>query len=396
LRTFLAIARTGLVAVALHPLRSAATLACLVALLTPHLVGSAVSRGLLDQAELAIGAGPDVHVAGRRFGRPAPVPLAAAPRLQELPGVRSVTPRIVGGITLGKDALSAVVVGIPPGRWAGATEVEGRMFASGASHELVLGAELARRLAIEVGALVPPFYRNPKGERVATVVGIFSPDEPVAAAHAVFCSFETAAFIFDQEGLATDLVVECEPGKARDVKSAVLRLEALGERDAHGPVLPAVLSRPDMRALLPRTLRHLDGIFQILFVIAFAAGIPLLTVASGVGLSERRREAALLRATGWMLDELLLRGLAETLVLCVLGASIAVLLAGLWLGPLRGAGLASIFLPGAEPLPVFAVPYRLAPGPALLTFGLSFAIVGSGTLYSTWRATLAAPALALR
>jgi ABC-type lipoprotein release transport system permease subunit len=374
-----------------------ATLICILALLTPHLVGSAIADGLLEQAHASIAKGPCVHVSGRRFGRPAPLPQAAMTSLRDLPGVRSVVPRIVGEVTLGKAALNAVVVGVPPAQWADrARVVDGRVFAAGATHELVLGAELARRLGITVGAQVPPFYRNPAGERIATVVGIFAAEQPVGAANVVFCSLETAAIIFDQRGLVSDFVLDCAPGDARAIKSAVLRLETLGDRDDHGPVAVAVLTRADMRALLPRSLRHLDGIFQILFVLAFAAGIPLLMVASGVGLAERRREAALLRATGWMLDELLLRGLVESLVLCLLGASLAVLLAALWLGPLDGLGLATIFLPGAEPAPAIAVPYRMAPAPALLTFAISFAIVGAGTLYSTWRAATGLPARALR
>ncbi|MHC4493773.1 MAG: hypothetical protein ACYTDU_19405, partial [Planctomycetota bacterium] len=74
----LAIAHTGLTAVLLHPLRSAATLLCIVAVLLPYVAGAGVARGLLEQAEVAIGGGADLHVAGERFGRPAPVPLSAA------------------------------------------------------------------------------------------------------------------------------------------------------------------------------------------------------------------------------------------------------------------------------------------------------------------------------
>jgi ABC-type lipoprotein release transport system permease subunit len=395
MRKFAAIARTGLVAVLLHPLRSTATLLCLIAVLVPYVAGTGVARGLADEAQVSIRCGADLYVSGSRFGRPAPVPLAALEAVRAVPGVRDAFPRIVGETVLGSMRIPAVVVGIPLDRLPPSTRcVEGRLFA--APYELVMGSELARRLGIGVGSPIPPFYRNRAGDRVSTVVGIFRSDLPLWEANLLFCSFETASAIFDQEGLATSFLVTCEPGYGDAAKTALRRLPPFDDKGPHGPVAPVVTSREDVQALLPRGLGHLEGIFQIHFVLAFAVGIPLLMVAAGLGLSERRREAALLKATGWMTDEVLLQGMVESLVLSVIGASTAVLLAYVWLDLLDARGIAGIFLPGAEPSPAFRVPFRLAPVPALLGFAVSFAIVSTGTLYSTWRAATAAPALALR
>jgi ABC-type lipoprotein release transport system permease subunit len=322
------------------------------------------------------------------------VPLGALETVRAVPGVRDAFPRIVGEIGLGAERVPAVVVGIPRDRVpASARCVDGRLFEDG--DELVLGSELARRLGVRVGSRLPPFYRNRAGEKVSTVVGLFRADVPVSGASLVFCSFETASRIFDQEGLATGFLVTCEPGYGEAAETALRRLPPF-DGGPQGPVAPAVTSREDLEALLPRGLRHIEGIFQLHFVLAFALGIPLLLVTSGLGLSERRREAALLKATGWMTDEVLLQGMVESLVLSVVGASMAVLLAWGWLGPLGGRGVAGIFLPGAEPSAAFPVPFRLAPAAAILGFSVSFAIVSVGTLYSTWRAATAAPALALR
>jgi len=394
---FAAIARTGLAAVLLHPLRSGATLACVVAVILPYTAGVGVARGLLDQANASIRGGVDLYVTGTRFGRPSPVPLTSMERIRAIPGVRDVFPRIVGEVALGREHVAAVVVGMPADRLPSTTRcVEGRLFKSGASHELVLGAELARRLQLEVGSRLPPFYRNAAGERVSTVVGLFRADLPVWEANLMYCSLETASAIFDQEGLVTSFLVECEPGYRRAVKSAVLRLPGLAEEGAPQALAPVVTSREDLAALLPRSLRHLEGIFHLHFVLAFAIFIPLLMVTSGLGLSERRREAALLKATGWMTDELLLKGTVESLVLCLLGASLAVVLAAVWFAVFDGAGIVGIFLQGAEAAPGFRVPFRLVPVPLLLAFVVSFAVVATGTLYSTWRAATAPPALALR
>jgi ABC-type lipoprotein release transport system permease subunit len=391
-----AIARTGLMALLLHPLRSGATLACLVAVLLPYLAGVGVARGLADEAEASIALGADLYLAGTRFGRPAPVPLEALARVRAVPGVRDAYPRIVGEVTLGTARVPAVVVGLPADRLPPAARcVEGRLFRAGAGNELVLGAELARRLALGVGARLPPFYRNEAGEKVSTVVGLFRAEAPLWEANLVFCSLETAAEIFDQQGLATAFLVTAEPGYGAAVADALRRLPDLG-RDVHGRVSPRVTSRDDLRTLLPTAQRHMAGILQLHFVLAFAVLIPLLMVASGIGLTERRREAALLKATGWMTDELLLRGAVESLALCLLGASAALLLAWVWLAACNGRGIAGIFLPGVEAAPAFRVPFRLLPLPAFLAFLVSFAVVASGTLYSTWRAATAAPAAALR
>lgn len=397
MRGLLAIARTGLVDVLLHPLRSGATLLCLVSLLLPFLAGVGVSRGLLEDARESIRSGADLHVSGTRFGRPAPVPLEALETVRAIPGVRDVRPRIVGEIALGRDRIPAVLVGLGAGRLPLDTgALEGRPFRGDGSLELVVGAELARRLHLEVGSRLPPFYRNAAGERVATVVGVFRRDVPAWAANLVFCSLGSAAEIFDQEGLCTELLVTCEPGYLHAVEVAILRLPGLAARDAHGPVLPQVLSRDALEAALPQALRHLDGIFYLHFVIAFAVGIPLLMVVSGVGLAERRREAALLKALGWATDAVLVKGLVESLALSVLGASLAYLGAALWLDAFGGRGIAGIFLPGAEAAPTFPLPFRLGGVPALLSFVVSFAVVGTGTLWSNWRAARAEPAMAMR
>src|SRR5262249_41024757 len=125
-------------------------------------------------------------------------------------------------------------------------------------------------------------------------------------------------------------------------------------------------------------------------------GILVILVTSGVGLAERRREIGILKATGWQTDEVLLRGLVESFLLSLAGASLALVLAGAWVQGFHGHGLAGLFLEGSSFSPAFMVPSRFAPVPALLAFVLSFAVVMSGTLYSTWRAATASPAEAMR
>jgi ABC-type lipoprotein release transport system permease subunit len=393
---FIEVARTGLTAVLLHPLRSLVTTGCVVAVFFPYLTCLALSQGIGEDAEASVRFGADLYVTGDEFGRNVPIPLAAADEIRRIEGVTEVVPRIVGRIVLGKDRENAILVGVsldraPPG----VTCIRGSLPARGAMNKLVVGTELARRLKLDVGSFIPPFYANDKGERVSEVVGVFRSDVSLWQARLVLTSFDTAAEVFDQEGLATDLLVSCRPGYEESIRLAIHRTISL-PRSGQGRVRPRVTARQDLGALLPQGLLHREGIFNLHFVLAFVIGMLAVLVTSGLGLSERRREIGILKATGWQTDEVLLRGLVESLVLSLAGASVSVLLAFTWLKGFNGYWVAGLFIEDAGAAPAFDVPFRLAPIPALLTFVLSGVVVLSGTLFSSWRAAKVAPVEAMR
>jgi ABC-type lipoprotein release transport system permease subunit len=318
-------------------------------------------------------------------------------RVRAIDGVTAVVPRIVGEVVLGKSDEHAVLVGLPPEEfpsWADCVEGEvPQARHTPGPNELVIGSTLARRLNLQVGSPLLPFHYN-KRARTSRVVGVFKPDCPLWQSRLILTTFDAAAATFDQPGLATDLLVSCRPGYQAAVTSAVTR--DLRFENAGGTVQARVTAREDLLALLPRGLLHREGIFTLHFVLAFVVGILVLLVTSGVGLAERRREIGILKATGWQTDEVLLRGLAESFALSLAGACLSLLLAWLWLRAFNGYGIAALFLPGAGAAPEFPVPFRLAPVPILLAFVLSFVIVLSGTLYSSWRAATASPLEAMR
>lgn len=397
MRTFLEIAGTGLAAVLLHPLRSLVSFAAVVVVLLPYLTGMGLAKGLEAEAEASVHFGADLTVSGSQFGRPAPLPLTAVPFIRRLDGVTAVVPRIVGEVVLGKDRVHAVLVGLPPEHFPAWTDcVEGDLPREGGPHELVVGTALARRLKLKAGSRLLPFYRNDRGEHNSRVVGLFKPDAPLWQANLILTTFDTAAHVFDQPGLATDLLVWCRPGYQRALSETIERAVAFAGRPGRGLVRPRVVAREDLLALLPHGLLHREGIFNLHFLLAFVVGILVLLVTSGVGLAERRRELGILKATGWQTDEVLLRGLVESFCLSLAGACVALLLAWVWLRIFNGRGVAGLFLDGADAAADFPVPFRLTPIPALLALAIAFAVVLSGTLYSTWRAATAPPREAMR
>ncbi|HEY2911274.1 MAG TPA: FtsX-like permease family protein [Gemmataceae bacterium] len=378
---------TGLTSVSLHPARSIVVLAALLAVLVPYIAGSALAKGMEAETARAASDAPELSVSGNQFGRAAPLPLAVAHEIRRISGVRSVVPRIVGEVILGKDRLRCQLIGLPPDHFpAWAALVSGKVPADGKAHQLLVTAPLARRLGLQLGSRLPPFYRNNRlGERVSEVVGIFEPRAPNWQANLILTTFASAAAIFDQPDLATDFLIDCSPETAADVSRAIQ--ERLS-------VPCQVVSAAELRATLPAPLREREGIFNWLFVLTSVIAILVLVAASGVGLHERRREIGILKATGWQTDEVLLRSLVESMALSLAAATASLMLAWIWLRALNAYGLSSLFLGGIDE-PEFALPFRLTPIPLLLGFALSLMVLLVGTLTSTWLAAAAAPRAAM-
>jgi ABC-type lipoprotein release transport system permease subunit len=390
MRRLIDVAGTGVAAILLHPARSLVTVAAVVAGLLPYLVGLGISTGMRDAADAAVRHSADLYVTGVDLGRPVPVPAGLADEIAQLPGVDRVVPRIVGRIELGTDRVIAVVVGVPLDRFpSGLDLIEGRLYAGGPRNELVIGSDLAQRLNLKVGSYLPPFYQSREGERVSEVVGIFRSDVGPWQSRLIVTSFETAARIFDRPGLATDIAVYCRPRYAGDVRAALLRPRANGRR-LH------IVARDDLQAMVAEGPKYREGSYTARFVVVFVVAVLVLLVTSGVGVAERRREVGILKAIGWQTDELLLRSMTESLVIAAMAGSVAIIGAVVWLKELNGYGLAGIFLPDAGLEAGYQIPFRLVPVPVLLVLVVAVAVVSAGSLYSTWRATAAPPAEAVR
>lgn len=390
------IAWAGFEALIRHPLRSLATWCALVAMLVPFLVGSGLAQGLRAEALASIEHGADLYLSGTQFGRVVPLPLSTAAAVARFDGVLRVTPRVEGGLTLGRGHTPAVVVGLPRDSLPPAVRcIEGRLYADRGANELVVGRQLAQRLNLQVGSVIPPFYKNDAGERVSRVVGIFDADTPLWSANLILTDLETACAFFGQPPQATSLLIECRPGHASRLKSALLsRFEELVERSAE--IQPRVVAKDDLEAYVPANLLQQEGVFTLHFVLGFAVSILVVLITSGAGLKERRREIGILKATGWQTDEVLWRFAVESALLSLLGGASAVLIAYIWLKGFNGFWIASVFLAGIDRSPDFRVPFQLAPVPALVAFILALVIVMSGTIYTSWRAATVPPREAMR
>jgi ABC-type lipoprotein release transport system permease subunit len=397
MRRLLEIAFTGLASVSLHPLRSLVSVVAIVVVLVPYLVGIGLARGLKAEAEDSVRFGANLYVRGSQFGRPVPLPLTAVEAVSAIPGVEHVVPRIVGEVYLGNERLRCVLVGMPARSfpdWVSC--IEGALPEEKGPHQLVLGTTLAKRLDLKVGSRIPPFYRNDRlGERTSEIVGIFRPEAPYWQSHLIFTTFDNAAVIFDQPGLATDLLVTCAPSSLHDVSGQIAQVLSFPTGNG-GIVRAEATASQDLLVALRQGITDQEGIFTLHLVLAIVVAILVLLVTSGLGLAERQREIGILKATGWQTDEILWRGFAESMALSLLGACLAFLLAWIWLRVFNAMGIAPIFLPGVAPIPDFPLPFRLSPVPLLLGFALSFLIVLTGTIFSMKCAASASPRDAMR
>ncbi len=396
MRRVVEISKTGFTSLRLHPLRSCVTLFALIAMLVPYLAGLGLAHGIERDTRSSLDAGGDLYVSGTQFGRNVAVPLSVVPRVRDIDGVTHVAPRIIGRLALGREHVEAVLVGIPATEFPeSVTCIAGQLPQNNSVNEFVVGTELARRLNLKVGAMLPPFYQNESGEHVSKIVGLFQSDLSHWQSMLMFTTIETAATIFDQKGLATDLVVRCRSGYEPMISTAVRRITLTASEPADRLHLQ-VIARQELELLLTAAESHREGIFNLHFTVIFVIGILVVLVTSGLGLPERRREIGILKATGWQTDEILLRCLVESGVLAVAGAALSILIAFAWLRLLNGFWIAGVFLHGVARAPSFRVPFQLAPVPALLAVVIALTVTMCGSLWSSWRAAVAPPDEAMR
>lgn len=376
-----------------HRARSGVVFLALLAVLLPLIAALAVAEGVREQAAVSLAAGADLYVVSDQYGKNGPVSLDLARQIAALPGVLRVRPRIVGRTWVGDELV--VVIGLDTdsaeagGRPADHLQRQGSIplpaiRSLDGSGEAMLGHRLADRLDLSPGDEL----RLPLFPALGLKInGIIPPEVAIWAGNMVVVSFRDAEQLFKLPGLASELLVYCRPGTA----DSVARQAAL--------LIPPWDDRPPLRLQTKKIAAHYvehgfarqAGIFVSHYLTAFGIAIPALLLLSGLGRGERRREIAIMKATGWQTLEVLEMTVMENLVLTASAGLAALLLAALWLGPGNGAGIAPLFIGGSDWLPDFPVPARFTPMPALMVFLGGLILTLTGTLIPTWRAAVIPP-----
>ena len=274
--------------VARYKIRSAVVVACLVAICGPYVTGVAISEGIRADAALSVSEGADLYLTLDQFGRNGPVPLKYLPAFRRSPNITAVIPRIVGRATtvVGSpdgqpaDTTLVVILGLEPeqmksapwretaGQWNGPRDGEVMVGAALADHFMI---QSGQQITLKVGDVTMSFR----------VSAVFPREATIWSAQLVCMTLEDAGKLFGLPGYASDFSIYCRPGPGNIQAVRQDSYSILGD-------IPYRLQTKngEVASYLDKGFRQQQGIFTVLFLGAFAVGIPALLIASGLGLSE--------------------------------------------------------------------------------------------------------------
>jgi ABC-type lipoprotein release transport system permease subunit len=386
-----------------YRLRSVVVMICLVAICGPYVTGIAISEGIRAEAEVAVQEGADLYLTLDYFGRNGPVPLKYLKAFRASPHVTAVVPRIVGRATAEQnaaeteeiDAELVVILGLEPaqmqlGPTGWLTPPTGAAVASELHDgEVMIGSALADHFGLQRGQQIT--LRVADVTMPLHVAAVLPRNATIWSAQLVCMNLEDAGKLFALPGYASDFLIYCRPGPGNIQAVREATLEILGD-------IPYRLQtkQGEVASYVDKGFRHQQGIFTVLFLVAFAVGIPALLIASGVGLAERNREIGICKAVGWQTSDVMLMVMFEQALLSAIAACLAVLASYVWVRMFNGVVIAQFFIGELGHIAPFKVPARFAPVPAALALLLCLAITMVGGLFTTWRLAVRPPAESIR
>jgi len=349
-----------------------------------------LTGSLRSEAERAHAAHPDVVVQRLVGGRPTTIDEGARAKVESLPSVRRVVPRVWGYVFLPSLQGNVTIVGSPPGdaplSVANGTLAEGRDLAPGA-HEMIAGEGLARFLGMRPGDELGLPASDPRAKPMK-LVGTFTSSLDLWTADVIVCDDADArALLGIPDGQAVDLAVHLSnPNEARVVAGAVL------------DQLPG--ARVIERDLLARVYHLAYGRRAGLVLGASLPALLALLVlawdrASGVGPDERR-EIAVLKAVGWSTADVLWAKLFESLLVGAAATALGVLGAYAWVFWFGAPGLRPALVGWSVLYPTSRLTPAVDAGELL---GIVLVVLGPFALLSVvpaWRAAIADPSESMR
>jgi ABC-type lipoprotein release transport system permease subunit len=381
-----------------YRLRSVVVVICLVAICGSFVTGIAISEGVRADAEISVQEGADLYLTLDHFGRNAPVPLHYLDEFRSSPHITAVVPRIVGRAnayvalspTEETDSELVVVLGLDRGRMALAPRsAEGPPLGELRGGEIMIGSALADHLGLRPGQDIR--LRVADVTMPFRVSAIFPRSATIWSAQLVCMNLDDAGKLFALPGYASDFLIYCRPGPGNIQAVRQDALAILGD-------IPYRLQTKtgEVASYVDKGFRHQQGLFTVFFLVAFAVGIPALLIASGLGLSDRKREISICKAVGWQTTDVLRMVLFEQVLLSVLAACLAYLTSYVWVRGFNGVLVARFFISELGSIAPFEVPASFGVAPLALALLLCLTITLTGGLYTSWRLAVRPPAEGLR
>ena len=365
-----------------HKTKTVVVCLCIIAILSPFITAIAISEGIRAQSLISVKEGADLYLTFDEFGRNAAIPLKYLDEIKKIFGVTKAIPRIIGRAFLQNKL--AVIVGVNKEDLpASISCISGRIFEN--ANEVVVGHELAEHFHLRIG---DQFSMRGQQRKTFTVVGFFSSDSSIWGSSMILMSFKDAGELFGKLDVATDIQIHTLPGHNSEIATDlydIFQNEPYRLQDKHMVEL-----------YFKKGFMLKEGIFSALYLVALSLGVPAILVASGFGLSERKKEIGIMKATGWNTLEVLEVISFEQLLISLLGATISILLSILWVKGFNGVFIAQFFVAEITMLPKFTLPARFLPLPCMLSFFFAFILTMVGSIYSSWRASTESPVVSMK
>ena len=371
--------------------RTGVVVLCLAVFLTPFIVGLAISEAIKAEAARSVDVGPDLLLSMDYGGRSGPISMDLVDRLRKIDYVKRVVPRVVGRMYQGAKLLIAVGLPaeeVPP---FGTQIIEGRGFKPGDRKVLLAGKgfiDYVKGLGREIKPGDTVTLTDIKGDWWAyKLVGVLSSkDVTLWNYDVIVMPFEDAQEYFGLKGQATEIMMYILQG---------YDVSVLGELKALGSFF-RLQSKSLINQYTQIGHRERQTIFSLLYVVILVLAIPLISMLSVYGLTERRHEVGILKASGWRTSDVLELNFFESIILSLLGVVVAFIAAVIWVKVFNGVVISRLFISHEAFYPPFPVPSTFSFYLVVIALFLSVTITLVGTITSTWRTAVTPPAEVMR
>ena len=251
-------------------------------------------------------------------------------RLDQLPQVRGLTPRLFGFALAGGDDKSAGVrlIGVQPAREEGVTHaskrvVGGRFLADDVAQEAVLGDELMDELKLDLGEQIVVIGQSAMGAMASdlyTIVGTVHTGSTAIDRGAVYLHQSDLQDFLDLPDQVHEIVVVGEDAELAPALAASI----LGVTDPDDPPLVRTWTEADPQAAQMLGMQDASKVIMLGIVFSVAALGVLNTMLMAV--FERTRELGVMRALGLTPSQLLRLVLVEAVLLTTLSAAVGLVL----------------------------------------------------------------------
>ena len=363
---------------------------CLVAILFPFISAVSILEGVKAQSRLSVEEGADIYVTMDMYGRNGMIPIGMVDEIEKIEGIVKAVPRVISRLYV--EGRLAVLLGLPlPELKQTVNFIRGSLPEAG---EVVIGKGMADALGLDIGGHISlgvriiaiadhiPYIEK----KVYRISGIFDSDSGIWTSNLVLVDIYDAIAIFGMEDFVSDIAVFVRPGYEVPLTEGIQKINSYFRIQTKGLA----------KTYVEKGFNKKGGVFVALYTLAFALAIPSLLVVSGVGLSERRRETGILKATGWQTYEVLEMVFFENVIIALTSAPLALILSYIWINLFNGFFIVQIFIAGIGSMVPFKVPARFMPLPFMFSFFFALILILAGSIYTTWRASIVPPSEAMR